>query len=325
MKKIEVKTQKPYNINFCNNPLNQIKIDFPNKKLYIITDKNIFNIYKDILPYNTYCISPGEEHKNIHTFEYLTDLLLQNNIHRNDLIIALGGGVVGDIAGFVASAILRGVDFIQVPTTLLAMTDSSIGGKVGINTNQGKNLIGAFYQPKAVYINPDFLKTLPKKEHKNGMAEIIKYSLISNLNLNDSEENIIYNSCKIKADIVSLDEREGNIRKILNFGHTIGHVIEKYYNYSKYTHGEAIAIGMMSMALISEKQGIAQNISKRIKELLESNSLPYSLPNIPKKDFIEILNKDKKATDNYIDCVLLENIGKPVIYKLSPSDIFSLL
>ncbi len=325
MKTIEVKTQKPYNIYFCNNPIEQTEKDFPKRELFFITDKNIYNIYKDILPKNTFIINPGEENKNLQTFEYLTEELLKSNIHRDNIIVAFGGGVVGDMAGFLASTILRGVDFIQIPTTLLAMTDSSIGGKTGINTDQGKNLIGSFWQPKGVYINTDFLRTLPEKEYKNGMAEIIKYSLISNLNLSDSEENIIYNSCKIKADIVSEDEREKGIRKVLNFGHTIGHVIEKYYNYSKFSHGEAVAIGMMVMASVSEKILNNNKLSEYVKELLINHSLPYSLPDIPKEEFINILKKDKKTTHNYVDCILLEDIGKPIVYKLSPKEIVSLL
>ncbi|MBQ7256328.1 MAG: 3-dehydroquinate synthase [Abditibacteriota bacterium] len=325
MKTIEVKTQKPYNIYFCNNPFDQIEKDFPGINKFFITDKNVYSLYKKILPKNTFLINPGEENKNLQTFEYLTNELLKNNIHRDNMIVAFGGGVVGDMAGFVASTILRGIDFIQIPTTLLAMTDSSIGGKTGIDTEQGKNLIGSFWQPKSVYINPTFLKTLPEKEYRNGMAEVIKYSLISNLNLSGNEENIIYNSCKIKADIVSKDEREKGIRKVLNFGHTIGHVIEKYYNYSKFSHGEAVAIGMITMTSVGDKIQHNVKLCEYVKELLIKHSLPYSLPDIPKEDFINILNKDKKAGNKYIDCVMLKGIGDWFIHSFTAEELYNII
>lgn len=324
--KILVNTEKPYNINFCNNVIDRLKADFPNRKYFIITDENVYKNCKIFSnDENVFIIQPGEESKSFSNYESLSLQLLEKNIDRNSLIIGFGGGVVGDLSGFVASTILRGVDFIQIPTTLLAMVDSSVGGKVAINTKFGKNLIGAFYQPKAVYINIDFLKTLPKRYFTDGMGEVIKYALIYDkdmINYLDDVEKIIYRSCEIKAKIVSLDEKDNGIRKILNFGHTIGHSVEKYYNFTKYSHGEAVAIGMYYMASLSEKLGIASNISGFVKDILIKYNLPYEL-DIPKENLLDYIKKDKKVSNNKIDCILLEEIGKAVIKKLEIEDIIN--
>lgn len=321
--KILVNTEKPYNIYFVNNIIEKLKSDFPKRKYYVISDENVYKYHNIFGEHNVFLIKPGDTSKSFENYKDLSLKLLEKNIDRNSLIIGFGGGVVGDLAGFVASTILRGVDFVQIPTSLLAMVDSSVGGKVAINTEYGKNLIGAFYQPKAVYINTEFLQTLPERYFTDGMGEVIKYAFIYDknmINYLDDVKKIIYRSCEIKAKIVSLDEKDNGIRKILNFGHTIGHGVEKYYDFNKYSHGEAVAVGMYYMALLSEKLGVANNISDYIKDILIKYNLPYKL-DLTKENLIEYIKKDKKINGDKIDCILLEEIGKAVIKKLDISEV----
>lgn len=325
MKSIAVNTEKPYKIIFTDKIYGDI---FSQKKnIHIITDENVSEIYslpkKDTI--FTYIIPPGEEGKSFDIYRRISLEMLENGISRNDIIITFGGGAVGDLGGFIASTILRGVDYIQIPTTLLAMTDSSVGGKTAINTPLGKNLIGTFYQPKAVYINTDFLKTLPEKVFRDGMGEVVKYSLISDLNLADTLENIIYGSVKIKADIVSEDEKDRGIRKILNFGHTVGHAIEQYFSYERYTHGEAVAIGMVASAVISDRLNISHNLVSVVKHRLKKYSLPCELPETDKNILTEYISKDKKSHGELIDFILLEDIGKPIVRKMTPKEITDMI
>lgn len=325
MKSIAVNTEKPYKIIFTDKIYGDI---FSEKKnIHIITDENVSEIYslpkKDTI--FTYIIPPGEEGKSFDIYRRISLEMLENGISRNDIIITFGGGAVGDLGGFIASTILRGVDYIQIPTTLLAMTDSSVGGKTAINTPLGKNLIGTFYQPKAVYINTDFLKTLPEKVFRDGMGEVVKYSLISDLNLADTLENIIYGSVKIKADIVSEDEKDRGIRKILNFGHTVGHAIEQYFGYEKYTHGEAVAIGMVGSAVISDRLNISHNLVSVVKHRLKKYSLPRELPETDRNILTEYISKDKKSHGELIDFILLEDIGKPIVRKMTPKEITDMI
>lgn len=241
-----------------------IKEVYDRNKIIVITDRKVEKLYMQKLlnalkeksfDVRVIAIECGEKNKSLNSMEKIYTKLLEADIKRKDLIIAFGGGIVGDVAGFAASTILRGVPFIQIPTTLLAMVDSSVGGKTGINMPNGKNLVGSFYQPKMVIMDPHVLKTLDKRQMANGMAELIKHAIIKDINLFnklnaeensvnnlfDKIEEYIYDSCKIKAEIVEKDERESNLRMTLNYGHTFGHTVEKYWNF-EYNHGEAVAV-----------------------------------------------------------------------------------
>lgn len=256
----------------------------------------------------------GERSKNLYTIEQICKKMVKYGFDRHDCVIALGGGVTGDIAGFVASIYMRGINYIQVPTSLIAMVDSSIGGKTGVNTSEGKNLIGTFYQPKAVFIDPNLLKTLPKRHLINGMAEVIKYGCIKSYSLfKFIEQNyqkilnrdsgllnkIIEQSCAIKSEIVKKDEKEKGLRMILNFGHTIGHALEKLSGF-KLLHGEAISIGM-----------IEKCENPALKLLLQKIGLPTKMP---KKFSIEQIQKaiksDKKKKTGHIREIIVKKIGK---------------
>jgi 3-dehydroquinate synthase len=267
-------------------------------------------------------IPDGEEYKSLHYYGYIQELLLENRLDRKSAIIALGGGVIGDMAGFCASTYMRGINFIQIPTTLLAQVDSSVGGKTGVNHPLGKNMIGAFYQPKLVLIDIETLKTLPKREFLAGMAEIIKYGIIYDrdffnylktnkveiLSLNPTHlRHIIKRSCEIKAEVVSQDERETGLRAILNFGHTIGHAIETATAYKRYLHGEAIAIGM---CLESKLSSISKKELDEIIELIKTYGLPTEIPEDINRDYIlTAMTHDKKAVSGDIKFILPKKIG----------------
>ncbi len=292
---------------------------------------------KNKIPYHVLNIPAGEKNKNLEQVNKILDLLTKENFNREDTVVALGGGVVGDISGFAASIFKRGISFIQIPTTLLSQVDSSVGGKTGVNNKYGKNLIGTFYQPKFVLIDTLTLKSLPKREMVSGFAEILKYSLIMNKPffswLNSHGKNIInksnakdmikaiFISCKSKAIIVAKDEKEQGVRAILNFGHTLGHALESHLNYSKkLNHGEAIIIGMRIACKIShqlgfltkEEVGVVNNIYKNLN--LNASIKPYIKSNQISR-FIEIMKKDKKNNSNHINLILLKKIGKAFIYK----------
>ena len=247
-------------------------------------------------------------------------------------MIALGGGIVGDITGFASATWLRGLDYIQIPTTLLSMVDSSVGGKTGVNHSKGKNLIGAFNQPKAVYIDLDTLKTLPSREFRAGMAEIIKYGVINDKELfeyletkcnltniikleNNSLINIIKRSVEIKSEIVSKDEQEKGIRAFLNYGHSFGHVIENLCGYGEYLHGEAISIGMRIAGEIALEKGLwREDENIRQNNLIKSYGLPIDIPNLNKSDVLRILMGDKKVQEGKMRFILPNKIGKVGIY-----------
>ena len=301
----------------------------------IITDSNIGKIYgkkllKDLQNKNLHShlitFPPGEKNKNRKTKEKIEDEMLRLSLGRDTCIIALGGGITGDLAGFVAATYMRGIPYIQVPTTLLAMVDSSIGGKVGVDMENAKNSIGAFYQPKKVVIDLNFLKTLPKKELVNGLAEITKHALIKDKNFfHFLEKNIemilkydlgalrhaIKRSCEIKASIVEQDEKEKGLRRILNYGHTIGHAIESALDYS-ISHGNAIAIGMSYAAKLSAKLGFLHEGSViRQNNLLEYIGLPHRLSHhkLKPKKILNYIQYDKKVINGRINFVLLNEIG----------------
>jgi 3-dehydroquinate synthase len=266
-------------------------------------------------------IPDGEAYKTLETVEKILAECFEQKLDRKSLLIAFGGGVIGDMTGFSASLYQRGIDFIQIPTTLLSQVDASVGGKTGVNNKYGKNLIGAFYQPKAVYIDPSFLETLPPREFAAGVAEVIKmavmfdkdfFNYLQNADLNNTEtiKEMIRRSVELKAWVVNQDEKEAGIRAVLNYGHTFGHVVENETNYTTYLHGEAVAIGMvMANALAVELGLFTQEEAEKVKALLENSSLPTSYPIKDVDDFYEHFFLDKKSANNRIKFILPHGIG----------------
>ena len=271
----------------------------------------------------------GEVHKSLHTLEDLLTRLLESRAERSTTLIALGGGVVGDIAGFAAAIYQRGIPFVQVPTTLLAQVDSSVGGKTGVNHPLGKNMIGAFWQPRAVLIDTRVLATLPPRELSAGLAEVIKYGAIRDceffawLEANmpallakdpSALTHAIYRSCAIKAEIVAADERETGERALLNFGHTFGHAIEAAQGYGEWLHGEAVAAGMVCAARLSERAcGLDPRDEKRLAALIASAKLPVTPPSIALPRWLELMQRDKKVQAGALRFVLLERLGHAVV------------
>ena len=271
----------------------------------------------------------GEAYKNTQTLNTIYDALLQNRCERSTTLIALGGGVIGDLTGYAAATFLRGVPFIQIPTTLLSQVDSSVGGKTGINHPLGKNMIGAFYQPQVVLADIDTLKTLPPREFSAGMAEVIKYGLMRDADFFDwLEGNVealmaldeqalsyaIYRSCQNKADLVALDEHEQGDRALLNLGHTFGHAIENAMGYGVWLHGEAVAAGTILAADLSQRLGwLTSSDSKRVTDILRAANLPVTAPNLGVERYLDLMGHDKKVEDGKIRLVLQQGIGKAVI------------
>ncbi len=273
------------------------------KELYIIT------------------IQDGEEYKNQQSIDYILEALFNHKFNRSSLLVAFGGGVIGDMTGYAASIYQRGIDFVQIPTTLLSQVDASVGGKTGINNKYGKNLIGAFYQPKAVYIDAHFLSTLPKREFAAGVAEIVKMAVTFNkeffefLETHDlsDEENLklaIKYSVETKARVVSQDEKERGLRAALNYGHTFGHVIEKETHYKKYLHGESVAIGIVMANRLAERLGmLSSEEAERIKKVIQRYGLPTSYEIEDVESFYEAFFLDKKSGDSKIKFILPRGIG----------------
>ncbi|HFQ61806.1 MAG TPA: 3-dehydroquinate synthase, partial [Epsilonproteobacteria bacterium] len=271
---------------------------------------------------NVVTIPDGEEYKTLETVENILNECFEHKLDRKSLLIAFGGGVIGDMTGFTASLYQRGIDFIQIPTTLLSQVDASVGGKTGVNNKYGKNLIGAFYQPKAVYIDPLFLETLPPREFAAGVAEVVKMAVMfdkdffhylqgADLNNVDTIKEMIAKSVSLKAWVVNQDEKEAGIRAVLNYGHTFGHVVENETQYKKYLHGEAVAIGMvMANALAVELDMFSTNEADEVKALLKKASLPtdYLIKDVD--DFYEHFFLDKKSSKGSIKFILPEGMGK---------------
>lgn len=305
------------------------------RKYFIITDSNVERIIgkrllaqfaKEKTIAKMVSFPAGEKSKNMQTVSRLAEKMLLLGFDRKDCIIALGGGVAGDIAGFTASIYMRGINLVQVPTTLLAMVDSSIGGKTGVDSALSKNSIGSFKQPKKVYACIEFLQSLPKKELINGMSEVVKHAVITDKGLfkfieknrkkillldNKTMAFLVKRNCEIKGNVVEKDEKEENLRKILNYGHTIGHAIENLGNYSRLAHGEAVSIGMIAEAKISKALGLMSEAEvERIRKLLEKIGLPAKLPNYGLKKIIEKTHSDKKAIGSRVFYALPERIGK---------------
>ncbi|MEH1883785.1 3-dehydroquinate synthase [Nostoc sp.] len=285
-------------------------------------------------------LPPGERYKTLNSIQKLYDVALENRLERSATMVALGGGVIGDMTGFAAATWLRGINVVQVPTTLLAMVDSAIGGKTGVNHPHGKNLIGAFHQPRLVLIDPDVLKTLPMREFRAGMAEVIKYGVIWDAELFAQLEaskrldqlryvkpelisSILTRSCQAKADVVSKDEKEGGLRAILNYGHTIGHAVESLTGYRLVNHGEAVAIGMVAAGQIAVDLGMWQKEdTERQNALIQKTGLPTQLPSgVDIEAIIEALQLDKKVKAGKVRFVLPTEIGVVTVTDEVPSDI----
>ena len=306
---------------------------FQNKdgKFLVITDETVYNIYSDRLKnimaglnYFIYKFPAGEKSKSMESYISINKFLLENNFNRGDIIIAFGGGVVGDISGFVAATYLRGIDFISVPTTLLSMIDSSVGGKNGINFMNLKNQIGAFYFPKYVHIDYSFLESLDERNINNGLAEIFKYSVLRDREFFDylksadklDYEKIIYKSLNIKLDFVRDDERDKGKRQKLNLGHTIGHGIESLSNY-KLNHGESIGIGTIYMARAAYKMGLAEeDFYKELIFAFKNHNLP-TFYEFETEEILEILKHDKKINKNLINIILPIKIGQVISKKIT--------
>ena len=267
----------------------------------------------------------GEQFKSLKSYAEAMDILIDAGFNRDCGIIALGGGVVGDLAGFIAATYQRGVDFYQIPTTLLSQVDSSVGGKTAVNHPQGKNLIGAFYQPKSVVIDIDCLQTLAERDYRSGLAEVVKYGIIydadffrwleshtAELNKKDPDTltYAIQRSCEIKAEVVAQDEREKGLRALLNLGHTFGHAIEAATEYGAWTHGEAVAAGIIIASKLSEvTQRLDSSDFRRIKDLLLALGLPTKGPKMPWQDWLDYMQRDKKVKDGQLHFVLPTAIG----------------
>ena len=282
------------------------------------------------LEINSVILPDGEQYKTLDAVNDIITALLDKRYGRTSCLVALGGGVVGDITGFAAACYQRGIDYIQIPTTVLAQVDSSVGGKTGVNHAAGKNMIGAFHQPRAVIADIAVLDTLSDREVSAGLAEVVKYGLIRDKNFFDwLEKNveqllnreaealayIIEQSCRNKAEVVAEDERESGLRAILNFGHTFGHAIETGLGYGKWLHGEAIAVGMLMAADLSHRLGwITEEVIERIKQMLVKLNLPIALPDdLNPKNMRELMSVDKKAKDGVLFLVLLKGIGEAVV------------
>ena len=323
------------NFNNLSNELS--KLECSNKKICVITDSIVSPIYKDELlkvlepvckSVYFYCFTAGEKQKNLSTVNNIYSYLIEQHFDRKDILLALGGGVVGDITGFAAATYLRGIDYIQIPTTLLSQVDSSIGGKTGVDYEQYKNMVGAFKMPKLVYINVHTLSTLDDRQFYNGFAEAMKHGLIkdamyyewllSNMyeiceREPETLEELVYRSCQIKKAVVEKDPLEQADRALLNFGHTIGHAIERYKNFNL-LHGECIALGCVAAAFISwKKQLLSMDEYYEIRDMFVPFNLPISIEELNIDEVITITKSDKKMEQDTLKFILLKKIGKAVI------------
>lgn len=338
--KVEL-ANRSYPIHIGRNLISDASLILPHlkrKHVAIVTNTTVAPLYLDVLRQALQAagvtvipiiLPDGEAYKNTETLNTIYDVLLQNRCERSTTLIALGGGVIGDLTGYAAATYLRGVPFIQVPTTLLSQVDSSVGGKTGINHPLGKNMIGAFYQPQLVLADIDTLQTLPAREYSAGVAEVIKYGLIRDADFFDwLETNMaslmrldeavlsyaIYRSCQNKADVVAKDEHEQGERALLNLGHTFGHAIENAMGYGVWLHGEAVAAGTMMAANLSQRMGWlnAAEIT-RIQKCFEAANLPIMPPKLGVEKYLDLMGLDKKVENGKIRLILQQGIGKSVI------------
>jgi 3-dehydroquinate synthase len=310
--------------------------EVPGRDLLIVTNTTVAKLYLAKLTGSfaqrriAECILPdGEQHKTLQTAGWVFDALVANKLNRDATVLALGGGVVGDIAGFAAACYQRGIGYVQIPTTLLAQVDSSVGGKTGVNHPGGKNLIGAFYQPRSVIADTDALTSLPDRQLISGLAEVIKYGCVWDpLLFQWLERNLpkllgrdaealryaVARSCEVKATVVARDERERDLRAILNFGHTFGHAIEAATAYEKYLHGEAVGLGMLIAADLSHRLGLIEAaVMERLRNILVQAGLPTEAPRIGAARAFELMQMDKKVLAGAVRLVLLEKLGRAII------------
>jgi 3-dehydroquinate synthase len=349
MKTIDLKGSK---ILIKKGVINHVAIDikhqYPNAKALIVTDKNVERLYlkklsdqfsKQSIVFDVLSFKSGEKTKSFDSLKLICEKAADMNLNRGDIIVALGGGVIGDLAGFASAVYLRGLKFIAIPTTLLSQVDSSVGGKTGINIAQGKNLVGSFYKANSVYIDTQTLSTLDDDEYKCGMAEVIKYGLIWDrafhdflLSLESKEDvyknidKIVHRCCKIKADVVYQDEFDKGLRMLLNFGHTIGHAIENSYGYGEFSHGEAVSIGMAMISKKSEMLGLTTvGTHEKVIEILEHFGLKTQISNINEKEIFKATMKDKKNIGENMNIILLDDIGKAKIYKIAPKEMVNFI
>ncbi len=327
--------ERSYGIQIGRGILDTLGQEFPGRSVLLVSDSRVDPLYGDraeaaLQAAGCKCVRvqvpEGEGSKCTAQLQRLWEAAVEARLDRKSLFVALGGGVVGDLCGFAAASYLRGVDFVQVPSSLLAMVDSSVGGKTGINLPQGKNLVGAFHQPKQVLIDLELLNTLSPREFSAGMAEVIKYGVIWDADLfrflaeqvdairslgADALATLVTRSCEIKAEVVRQDEREGGLRAILNFGHTLGHAVEKVCGYGTYLHGEAISIGMAYAARVSEQaKGFSGEERDRLDQLLQAYDLPLSWEGLDWEALWQAMCVDKKAAQEAPRFVLAEALGR---------------
>ncbi len=335
MKVVSVKTGRPYDILIERHILDRageyIRPLTKAIRAVIVSDSNVAPLYADRVAKSLqnsgfatslFVFRAGERSKRLAAVEQMYLHFLKHDLTRTDIVVALGGGVTGDMAGFAAATYLRGIDFVQIPTSLLAQVDSSVGGKTAVDLPAGKNLVGAFWQPIRVLIDPAVLKTLPDKFFRDGLGEVIKYGCIRSKalferlereNAADWIDEVIYECVSIKRDVVEQDERDMGERAILNFGHTFGHALEKLHNYSGLTHGEAVAAGAAIITRISERNGItAQGTAKRLEQLLQKYGLPIDAE-FPLTDILPAVRGDKKSTGRQVRFIFLKEIGDCLI------------
>jgi 3-dehydroquinate synthase len=325
-----------YSIRICRDGLNYpelLRTIVKSSQVLIVTNQTIAPLYLRYIQAaftdiqcDVVILEDGEQYKNQHSLFAIYDVLMQKRHHRDTTIIALGGGVIGDMAGFAASTYQRGVEFIQIPTTLLAQVDSSVGGKTAINHPHGKNMIGSFYQPQAVLIDVATLDTLPEREFCAGLAEVIKYGLLAGGTfLTQLKEvlqqgltahhpqlpQLIAQCCRIKAQFVEVDEKEKGQRALLNLGHTFAHALEAYTHYQHWLHGEAVAIGLYCAALLSQKIGwIDAQVVAQVEQMLQNAGLPHKIPSaINLRQLRELMSLDKKIKNNCLRFVLIKELG----------------
>lgn len=338
--KVEL-ANRSYPIHIGKNLITDVSLILPylkRKHVAIVTNTTVAPLYLNQLSQSLQSagvtvipiiLPDGEAYKNTATLNTIYDVLLQNRCERSTTLIALGGGVIGDLTGYAAATYLRGVPFIQIPTTLLSQVDSSVGGKTGINHPLGKNMIGAFYQPQLVLTDIDTLQTLPAREFSAGMAEVIKYGLIRDADFFDWLEinmaslmrldevvlsDAIYRSCQNKADVVAKDEHEQGERALLNLGHTFGHAIENAMGYGVWLHGEAVAAGTMMAADLSQRMGwLTASELTRIQRSFKAANLPIAAPKLGVERYLDLMGLDKKVENGKIRLILQQGIGKSVI------------
>lgn len=321
------------------------------KQVAIVTDRNVADLYLTAVETSlrgagfecaVIFLPAGEEHKNLAALATIYDHLIAARFDRASSLVALGGGVIGDVTGFAAATYLRGIAYVQVPTTLLAQVDSSVGGKTAVNHKEGKNLIGAFHQPRLVWIDVAVLRSLPRRELIAGLSEVIKYGIIADRELfclleeklddllqgsSEISAEVVAIACAIKARVVEKDERESDYRAVLNFGHTVGHALESLTGYEKFLHGEAVAIGMVQAARISRGEGVCDRESfERIRRLIARAGLPADLPeNVSLAELVKHMEVDKKSAAGKIKFVLCEGIGATRFHAFSPGEIVARL